>query len=426
MTTPATARLKSLAPLYHRNFRLQFAAQTASVAGSMLSPVALALAILQTTKSPQALGIVLTAYTVPMVIFVLIGGVWADRLPRQQVMVAANLVRAVTACAIGTMFLTGHAPVWALAALQLIAGIAAAFYQPAETGMTASTTPATHLQEANALLSLSRSTAGVLGPVLASVLVISSSAGWALIIDGITFVVGAWFLSRIKLASTPPPPAQNGFVRELSAGFGEVRSRPWIWSSIVAFAFTNLGIAALFVAGPAILLERDNGEVSWGAVVTALSIGQLAGNVMALRLRPARMLLAARIFELAQLPVLLALALTASLPWLVVGAFICGIGLTYPDSLWYTALQQQLPANAISRVSSFDVLGSLALRPVGFSLAAVVSTGIGLTQTIVAAAVLLVASRVFSLSFADVRHLRRIQEPRAETRQEEEISAASR
>jgi MFS family permease len=410
-TTEATGQNRfrdSLAPLRGRPFRYQFGAQTISTIGSTLTPVALAIGLITIDAGAGTLGLAMAAYSTPVIIFVLVGGVWADRLPRQRIMVTADLVRAVVQCTVGALLLAESREVWAYVVLQFVAGTATAFYHPASTGLTADTVPAHDLQRANALLSLTRSLAGSLGPLVASGLALGVGAGWALVADGLSFLGSAFLLSRLSLLVRRVP-VRDRFLTELRAGATEVRQRSWVWSSILVFAASNLAFAALYVVGPDVLISADGGEVAWGIVIATFSVGQGIGDVLALRVQPQRPLLAARLIELLQAPLLVALALDASLPWLVAGAVLGGIATTYPDTLWYTALQQHLPDEMLSRVSSYDWMGSLVLRPVGYAVAATAAGAFGPETILASVAVLVVVSRLAGAAVPGIRRLRRLE-----------------
>ncbi|TDD61519.1 MFS transporter [Kribbella antibiotica] len=389
-------------------FRYQFAAQATSMAGSTLSPVALSLGLLQLTGSPRTLSLVLAAQAVPTVVFLLVGGVWADRLPRHKVMVCANLVTAVTQGCLGIMLLTGAFHLWLAMGLQFIAGTALAFYFPSTLGLTALTVPAHLLQRANAMLSLTRSTAGGVGPLVAGLLVVSAGAGWALVADGVTFLASAALLARLKLPKqirATQDDVQASFLTDLRDGFREVTRRAWVWSSITAFMFTHLASAIFMVLGPVLLLRRDHGVFGWAAVIAGLSVGQVVGDFAALRLTVQRPLVVARVVELLSVPALVGLAFGAPI-WLLVIAAVCGgIALTLPDALWLTTMQGHLPKDSLSRVSSYDWLGSLALRPLGYVSAAALAAVIGTTTTFIVAATLIVLTRIGGLCLPDVRAL---------------------
>ncbi len=410
--TAAPARAAAmLAPLRLPAFRLQFSAAAIAVVGSTLSPVALALGVLELTGSAKSLGLVLAANTIPLVIFMLIGGVWADRLPRNRIMSASHAVCAVSQTALGVMMVTGRFSLPAALALQFVSGTAMAFYFPSVSGLTALLVPSAILQKANALLSLTRSIGGSIGPLLAGLAVAQVSAGWAIIAEGCCFLISAACLTRLSgdvaaaVARSGPARPRTPFIRDLVGGFREVVSRPWVWSSIGAFMLSHLATAFFLVLTPALLLARGEPPLAWGGVIASLSIGQLLGDVIALRVTPHRPIVAARLVELLSVPLLLALALGAPVWVLVAAAVLAGVALTFPDALWYTAMQQHLPGDTLSRVSSYDWLGSLSLRPIGFVAAAWLADLVGVATTLAAAAVLVVASRLAGLLPRDVQQL---------------------
>ncbi|WP_249039884.1 MFS transporter [Salinispora arenicola] len=395
------------APLSHHPFQLQFAAQSATVIGSTLSPVALSFGILAATGSPAALGMALTAYAVPLVIFLLVGGVWADRLSRQRVMLTADAVLALAQITLGTMLLSGNVHLWAIALIQVVSGTATAFYHPASTGLTKSTVPRELLQQANALLSLTRSIAGSTGPLLASVLVVSIGSGWALIADGMTFAASALILRRLAVPRKSDPAVRDSFFRELREGFSEVLSRGWVLNSIAVFTVSNLAFAALNVIGPALFFQQTDGALKWGVLLAALNIGTVVGNLTALRWKPNRTIFAARIVEIAQVPLFISIAADAPLLLTVSAALVAGIGISLPDALWYSTLQEQLPENVISRVASYDWLGSLALRPIGYSVSATIASGLGEAGTIMLGGLAILLTRVIGAMHPSVHALDR-------------------
>ena len=404
MSTIGRGLTRLLGPLQLRQFRLQFAAQALSMVGSTLSPVALSLGILTVTGSARTLSVVLAAGSLPLVAFVLVGGVWADRLPRGRIMVVANLVSACAQAGLGAMLLTGQVHLWMAVGLQILNGTAMAFYFPSINGLTAETVPADQLQKANALLSLTRSVSGSVGPLMASLLVLAGSAGWALVFDGATFVISAALLSRLTPAARDESGRQP-FLRELAEGFREVVRRGWVWSSIGVFMNFQLVTAAFMVLGPVTILHRGASVTVWGATIACLSVGSVIGDALALKIVPRRPIVTSRLVELLAAPVLIAYALNAPVWLLVATATLAGIALTFPDALWFTALQRNLDPAVLSRVSSYDWLGSLALRPVGYLVAAAMAAAVGATVTLIAAAALLVASQLAGLLLRDVRAL---------------------
>ncbi len=345
-----------------------------------------------------------------MVLFTLLGGVWADRLPRDRMMIGADLVRVASQGVAGVLLLTGRVEVWSFMVLAGISGTATAIFQPASTGLTAVTVRPVHLQQANALLSLTRSIAGLVGPLVAGLLVVTVGAGWALIADAATFLGSAYFLSLLRLTESPRA-AATSIRHDLAVGFRAVISAPWIWTSILGFMAVHLALGMWLVLGPAMLLEYEHGAIGWGGIIAATFAGSLLGDAMALRLRPARLILAARLVEFLEMPLFMAFALQAQPAVLAAAAFLAGTAASFPDALWFTALQQHVPEDKLSRVSSYDWMGSFALRPVGNAVAPGAAALVGAGTTLMVGAILIGLIHTGSLFFPSVRNLRRIDEP---------------
>src|SRR5712691_1194506 len=236
----------ALAPLRERNFRLLWTGQAVSAAGDALTPVALAFATLQIAHSASALGLVLAASTTARVVFLPIGGVWADRLPRQLVMLSSDSIRAVAELTLAVLLITGHAQLWTLIVLAVADGAASAFFMPASGALVPQTVSTTHLQQANALMGLTRSTSWVLGPAVSGILVAIAGPGWVFAIDAATFIVSALSLAMLRV---PPMPAkaQTSFLAALAGGWCAVSSRPWYPINLCSHALWNFAIAAFFV-----------------------------------------------------------------------------------------------------------------------------------------------------------------------------------
>ncbi|UBU11347.1 MFS transporter [Nonomuraea gerenzanensis] len=396
-----------LAPLRHRSFRYQYAGFSVSVTGNMLSLVALTVGLVEVTGSGAAAGLALGASTVPLVVFLLVGGVWADRLPRHLVMAGMDVVRGLVQLGLGAMILSGQVNLALLIVVQVVFGTAQAFHLPAATGLTPFTVPKQDLQRANALMSITRSLSGVAGPLIAGGLAATVGAGWALLLDGGTFLVSAWLASRIRVPAAPPR-AGGGLLKELSDGFRLVTRTPWIWTSVAGFACTHVAIAVFMVAGPVLALQEQGGAFGWALVVAALGVGDVLGDLVLLAgYRPRRPLLVARLAELLLAPALLLIALGVPAPVQALVIALAGAGMTAADSLWITTMQQHVPEDALSKVSSYDWLSSQALRPAGYALGALAAAD-GTTATVVLAVMAAVVAlpRLVSLAYPSVRELR--------------------
>jgi MFS family permease len=400
--------------LRHTTFRLLFLGQAISALGDRLVPVALAFAVLDLTGSVTDLGIVTAAQTLPLVTFVLLGGVWADRLPRQRVMLASDAVRALAQGTSALLLLIGQAHVWQLASLQAVYGAAEAFFGPASTAVIPQTVDDSELQQANALVGLSGNVAGVLGPALAGVVVATIGAGWGLAIDAGTFVVSAILLGSMRVSPILAV-ARASTLTELRGGWQAFRSRSWLWITVVYFTlFIAFVFAPLMVLGPQVARTSLGGPGAWAAISTALGLGALTGGLVGLRWRPQYPLRAAFLVFLIAGPALyILLAAHAPLAVIVATALVDGGSGTLFNLLWYTALQREIPAHELSRVISWDYLGSLALLPVGQAVSGPVADAIGLSTTLYLAGGLFLVLLLAVLAVPSVRNFR-IGEPTAD------------
>jgi MFS family permease len=398
-------------------FRLLFWGQALSVVGDRITPVAIAFAVLG-LGSVTDLGIVMAASGVPFALFALAGGVLADRVGRRRVMLASDVLRTISQTVVAVLLLTGHAEVWMLAVLSFVYGTAAAVFMPALIGLIPQTVRAPRLQEANALLSLSRSIANIAGPALAGVLVAVAGTGEAIAVDAATFAVSAACLASLRLA---PQAAGIGadlvdeaesFLAGLRTGWREVRSRPWLaWGLGGMSAYHVFVLPAVFVLGPALAKEQLDGASSWAAIVTCFGIGGIAGNLLAMRLplrRPVVIAAAALVGAATQAAIIGSGLGTAGIAALELLAGVC-VALFF--TLWDLSIQEQIPAGAVSRVSAYDFSVSMGLMPLGMVVCGPIADAIGLEATLRWMSAIGVAAALAWLVQPSVRAVRRPRPP---------------
>ena len=380
-----------LGALQEREFRLFFTGQMVSLLGDAVTPFALAWAVLDLTGSARDLGFVLAAKIAPLVVFLLVGGVFADRLPRRGVMLTADVARMAIQAATAALLLSHTARIWELIVLQALAGTGTAFFNPASTGLTPMTVSAGRLQEANALRGMSMASMQFAGPALAGILIVTVGPGYALAIDAASFGVSAFYLARLRLPPHVGLPPQS-FARDLLDGWREFTARTWVWLIVVCVSFGNMMDSVWLVLAAVWIKNGHGGAGAWTVILVVSAIGALVAGATALRLKPRRPLLLASIATIPHASPIIVLAL--KLPWetLVVTALVTGFGGMLFNTLWETTLQQHVPPASLSRVSAYDWFGSLLGDPIGLALAGVVAAGIGMSRTLwIAAAVNLVA-----------------------------------
>lgn len=361
--------------LVEREFRLLFAATLVTSLGDAVALLALAFAVLD-IASATGLGLVIAVRQITSAAVLVVGGVVSDRVPRNRVLVGASLVQGLAQAATAVTVLSGNASLALFAAFAALWGLGDGLVVPAQTGLVPQTVSPPRLQQANALLGLSRSGTRVLGPAIGGVLVVALSPGWALAVDSLSFFACAVLLARIRIAPRAAGERER-FLAELRGGWREFRSRTWLWSTVLLFGIGNVFFMFWSVLGPAIAKQRLGGAGAWAAILTAGGVGAILGGLYALRHRPNRLLVACILWPLLFVPAFAALATHAPASVVAAGALVSGFGISVHVTLWYTIFQREVPEHAQSRVSSFDALGSFVLSPLGAAIAGPIAAGLG-------------------------------------------------
>ena len=413
-----------MGPLEERPFRLLWIGRTVSDAGDALVPLTLAFAVLELTGSASDLGLVFAALFTSRVVFIVAGGVWSDRLPRQLVMVGADVVRGLAHLVVALAFFADAVQVWHLIVSSAVFGAASAFFGPASTGLVKTIVSPGRLQEANALLGITQRAVQIGGPALAGLLVATAGYGVVFALDAATFAVSAAFLLAMRLPRTAERVLQTTFLADVAHGFGEVRRRTWLWTAFIAFAFSNISMACYLVLGPLVVENELGGAKAWGLILTGGAIGGVLGSALAFRWQPERPLVPAFLVMLSVSLQLLALVPPVPVPLLMTAAALALASIALGNALWETMLQQHVPRETISRVSALDWSISLVFMPLGYTVAGPLAEEIGVDATLVLAACLGAAANLAILLVPSVRGLRRVEAPPAEVLQPEEQAAA--
>ena len=395
--------------LRHRDFRLLWSASSASTLGDRIVFIALALYVTE-IGSPTDVGLVLAAHALPFVVFVLIGGVWADRLERHRVMVATDLIRAALHGTLAVLIFLGPVPIWAIVVIEAAFGTAEAFFNPAATGLIPQTVPEDELQQANAATSVVENAAELLGPAIATALVLGLGAGWAFAFDALTFVVSALLLARVRPRSRGERSERQRLAVELRIGWQELRSRQWAWVVIAATSLALLlSLAPFLTLGPSVSEDLYGSTGAYGALAVALGAGTVIGSLAGLRWRPRHPIRFAMGWGTIWPPAFALFALGPPL-WAAGPLFVLvGFGFAMFDVSWDTALQERIPPHALSRVSSFDWMGSLALLPLGYLLAGPAAEAFGAVEVLIAGGLLAFLVQLAALLTPGVWRLERLQ-----------------
>ncbi|WP_095756422.1 MFS transporter [Streptomyces xinghaiensis] len=409
LARPARRPARSARPPWAgRNYTLLTAAAVVTGLGSSGALIAAAFAVLETGGSGTDVGLVAAARTVPLVLFLLVGGAVADRLPRHRVMVTANTLNCLSQGAFGVLVLTGEPGLWQMMLLSALGGTGHAFFAPAAEGMLLSSVSGEQAGRAFAFFRMGVNGANIGGAALGGALVASVGPGWVLVLDGAAFAVAAALRAFLDLRGMSERTPGRGLLSDLREGWREVSGRPWLWSVVLQFAVVNAVIAAAeAVYGPLVAEEHLGGARPWGLALAALGAGTVLGALLMTRWKPRRLLVtgALSVFVLA-LPSA-ALAIPVSAPVLSGVMFATGISIEIFGVTWMMALHQEIPEEKLSRVSSYDMFGSLAMVPVAVALAGPVAGMFGRSAALWGCSALIVLLTAAVLTVPDVRRLTR-------------------
>ena len=393
-----------------RDFRLFYVGYSASLLGTAMSSVAIAFALLGEGGTATGLGLVFTANIVPMVAFMLFGGALADRLGRRPVMLTADLVRGAAQAVLAAALTIGRPSLWLFVAAAFAVGVGNAFFSPALSGLPVQLVAPDRLGDANALLGTAQPAAQVAGPALAGILIAVTSPALVIAVDAGSYALGALALARLRLQKTSERQGQRAhrarsLPRDLAEGLAQFTARPWLWPQTVQFALFNLVTwGPYLVLGPVLARQYLGGARAWGTILACYGGGAVLGGLLALGRRPARPLLVSTLTTFGFPLPPLALALHLPLPAVAVAALAAGLGTAFGDAFDSTVNQRLIPAEALSRVSAFNMVGAFAFGPVAFAAAGPVAAALGARAVLAFGAAWSVAMTLAVLTVPAIRH----------------------
>lgn len=394
-----------LAILQDPAVRRLLCARLVSLLGNAIMPVALAFAVLGLPGGTATdLGLVLAARMVAQLVLILVGGVIADRLPRYRVMIGSDLAAAVIHGLLALVVIASMATPLLLALLAALSGAAAALFEPASRSVVPQLVPVESLQSANALLKLSMRGGSILGAAVSGVLVATIGAGYALAVDAATFLVSAVLLLGVSAPPAAATESSGTLFAQLLGGWREFTARRWVWVAVGQMALVNMLLAgAFYVLGPVVAERSLGGAPGWGAVLAVQAVGFVVGTGVAMRLRPARPMFVAALSTVLFPLSLFFLAAEAPLVAVAAAVFAAALAIDVYEVLVDTALQQHVPADALSRVMSYEALGSLAFVPLGAAIVGPVSQQVGVSATLMWAGILIALAGLAMAALPSVR-----------------------
>ncbi|MFJ9717622.1 MFS transporter [Streptomyces sp. NPDC101213] len=413
MTSAADRRPRLRRPSWAgRNYSLLTAAAFVTGLGANGALIAAAFAVLEAGGDGGDVGLVAAARTLPLVLFLLIGGAVADRLPRHRVMVAANALNCVSQAAFAALVLTGEPRLWQMMLLTALGGTGQAFFSPAAEGMLMSSVRGEQAGRAFAVFRMAMQGAGLGGAALGGAMVAVIGPGWVLAADAAAFAVAGSLRAFLDVGHIPVRERGGGLLADLREGWHEFSGRPWLWGVVLQFSIANAVVgAADAVYGPLVARDHLGGAGPWGLALGFFGAGTVAGALLMTRWKPRRLLFVGTlcVFPLA-LPSA-ALAVPVPVGVLCAVMFLTGVTLEVFGVSWMTALHQEIPEEKLSRVSAYDWFGSVALVPLAMALAGPSESLFGRTASLWGCAVLVVVVTAAVLCVPDVRRLTRRTKP---------------
>ncbi|GGT94951.1 MFS transporter [Streptomyces lateritius] len=391
-----------------RNYLLLTAAAIVTNLGTHGALIAAAFAVLQSGGDGGDVGLVAAARTLPLVLFLLVGGAVADRIPRHRVMVAANALNCVSQAVFAVLVLTGDPELWQMMLLTALCGTGQAFFSPAAEGMLMSSVSGEQVSRAFALFRMAMHGAGIGGAALGGAMIAAVGPGWVLAIDAAAFAFAGALRAFLDVSHIAERKAGGGLLADLREGWQEFIGRPWLWSIVAQFSIVVALVgAAESVYGPLVAQEHLGGARPWGLALAAFGVGTLVGALLMMRWKPRRMLL---VGTLGVFPIALpsaALAVPLDVAGLSVAMFVSGVAIEVFGVAWMTTLHQEIPEEKLSRVSAYDWFGSTAMLPLSTALAGPAESLFGRREALWGSATLIVVVTALVLLVPDVRNLTR-------------------
>ncbi|MET9909632.1 MFS transporter [Streptomyces sp. NPDC006476] len=395
-----------------RNYRLLTAAAVVTNLGSNGALIASAFAVLEAGGDGGDVGLVAAARTLPLVVFLLIGGAVADRLPRHCVMVTANALNCLSQAVFAALVLAGHPRLWQMMLLSALGGTGQAFFSPAAEGMLMSSVTGEQASRAFALFRMAMQGAGLGGAALGGAMVAAVGPGWVLAADAAAFAVAGSLRSFLDVSHIPPREPGGGMIADVREGWREFSGRPWLWGIVVQFSIANAVLgAADSVYGPLVARDDLGGAGPWGLALGFFGAGTVAGALLMTRWKPRRLLLAGTLCVFPMALPSAALAIPTPVGVLCAVMFLSGSLVEVFGVSWMTALHQEIPEEKLSRVSAYDWFGSIALMPLAAALAGPAEAALGRSAALWGCSALIVVVTAAVLAVPDVRNLRRAGQP---------------
>jgi MFS family permease len=398
------AQLKNLSS--HEGFSMLVTARLISNVGNGLSPIALAYGVLSLPGADGSdLSIVMGARYLPLIIFMLFGGVFADRFQRNRIVGGSDIIGSVLVAVSAISLIAGFSSILLLAAMGALFGVLNALWWPAMSGVLPEILPKEKLQEGNAIIGLMSNIGVVFGTLLGGVIVTLTSPGWALLIDGATFFIAGLIVWNLKLDAKSRVESP-GIISDLRVGWREFISRSWLVTMVIAFAFINMAFDSMItILGPLNFSDPETGPRNWSYNLAGLTIGMMIGGIIVLKFKFKHPLFVSMILVAISGIWDFALAFDLSLAISIAAGIFSGIAVEIFLVTWSTSMQTHIPEESFSRVNAYDSLGSYGFAPLGIIIAGPLAEAFSVNSILFATGSITLLASAVALSVKSVRTL---------------------
>ena len=389
------------------SLRKLVAARFISNLGNGLGPIAIPFGVLALPNTNGAsLSLVWFANMLPLVGFTLIGGVIGDKFPRAQMVGGADILLGILVLANGISLITGHGALWIFITVGFIGGFLNAIWYPSMGALTSDLADEKILQESNSSIMLSGNIAMIIGTSIGGGLVALYGAGWAIAIDGISFLIAGALVFSLRKFTPVAKPSSESTIKELKSGWKEFKSHKWIVAIVAASTVLFAGERAIYsIIGPLVAKNDLGGPKPWSIILAVWSIGSVLGVLIAGKFKPKFPIRFALLMQFPSVLWALALGNTHSIFLIALTAFTLGIAMDLFYVFWVTTIQQHVAKESLSKVLAYDAWGSMAMAPLILGIAGPIAEKFGTKTTLNALALILLVALTLPFLVKEVRDI---------------------
>lgn len=383
------------------------AARFISNLGNGLGPIAIPFGVLALPNTNgTSLSMVWFANMLPLVAFTLIGGVIGDKFPRAQLVGGADILLGILVLANGISLITGNGALWIFIVVGFVGGFLNAIWYPSMGALTSDLADEKILQESNSSIMLSSNIAMIIGTSIGGGLVALYGAGWAIVIDGVSFIIAGLVVYSLRKNTPVAKPTSESTFRELMSGWKEFTSHKWIVAIVAASTILFACERSIYsIIGPLVAKNNLGGPKPWALILAIWSIGSVLGVLVAGKVKPKYPIRFALMMQFPSVLWALALGNTDSILLIAMASFSLGISMDLFYVFWVTTIQQHVAKDSLSKVLAYDAWGSMAMAPLIMGIAGPITEYFGTKATLNAISIICFIALLMPFLVREVRDI---------------------